>query len=241
MYEILDRFIERLNDSHEPTSFQQAMAEAAFAFELPCFAYLRMPRDGKSLAALISNYPPAWTQHYLNSHFERLDPVIQVSHTQKEPFEWGLGAAPLPLTDQQLAFFDEARFFGICCGFTIPIQDCRGSVAAVTFASDIQKPAFRHSVRRNRDVLQMMALSLHAHVRRKLWLDPTLCGMQDLSPRQFECLKWAAAGKSIFMVGQILGIKRRTAEHHLEEARRKLGADNLRDACAMFEAVRRKL
>jgi len=62
------RFIERLNESHDREAFRDVMAEAAEAFELACFAYIRLPRDGKSLAALISSYPTQWTDHYLKQH-----------------------------------------------------------------------------------------------------------------------------------------------------------------------------
>ena len=119
MHHVFQRFVERLNDSREPDAFQKAMAEAASAFELPCFAYLRMPRDNRALAALISTYPVGWTDHYLDVHYERLDPVIRMAHQRTEPFEWGLGTDDFDLSKSQQTFFDEAAEFGIRCGFTI--------------------------------------------------------------------------------------------------------------------------
>jgi hypothetical protein len=165
------------------------MADAALAFDLPCFAYLSMPRSGRSAAALISSYPVAWTQHYLQEHYERLDPVIELAQSQTEPFEWGLGARDFKISPAQTQLFDEAAEFGIRCGFTIPIQDGRGPIAAVTFAIDSPRPSFLQTIQTNRRVLQLMAISLHAHIRRKLWRDPVLNGIQ-LSPREFECLQW---------------------------------------------------
>lgn len=222
MHHEFQRFVERLNESHDPESFRAVMAEAAHVFELPCFAYLRMPRDGRSLAALISSYPTQWTDHYLKQHYERLDPVIQRAQMGTEPFEWGLEANSRPLTASQKTLFDEASMFGIRCGFTIPIQDGRGPVAAVTFASDARRPKFQQMIETNRRVLQLMAIDLHAHARRKLWQDSAINGAR-LSPRELECLRWAAQGKSAWAIGQILKISRRTAAFHLDNVRAKMG------------------
>lgn len=216
------------------------MANAALSFDLPCFAYLSMPRDGRAAAALISSYPIAWTQHYLREHYERLDPVIAMAHSQTEPFDWGLTADRFELSAAQARLFDEAAQFGIRCGFTIPIQDGRGPVAAVTFSGDSPHPSFLRTIETNRRVLQLMAISLHAHIRRKLWRDPVLNGVR-LSPREFECLQWAAQGKSAWDIGQILSISRRTAAFHLDNARTKLGVKNLRQAIALWAATTQKL
>jgi hypothetical protein len=43
--------------------------------------------------------------------------------------------SPSTLSPQQLELLEDAAFFGIRCGFTIPIHDGRGAIAAVTYAS----------------------------------------------------------------------------------------------------------
>jgi DNA-binding CsgD family transcriptional regulator len=133
-------------------------------------------------------------------------------------------------------FFDEAGTFGIRCGFTIPIHDGRGPVAAVTFASDARHTKFQRMIETNRRVLQLMAIDLHAHARRKLWREADVNGVR-LSPREMECLRWAAQGKSAWAIGEILKISRRTAAFHLDNVRAKLGVQTLRQAIALFAAV----
>jgi DNA-binding CsgD family transcriptional regulator len=237
MHHIFQRFVETLNDSDEPEAFRSAMDVAAHALDLPCFAYLRMPRDGRSAAALISNYPTAWTEQYLKSHYEKLDPVVAMAHIDTEPFQWGLGADRFVLTDDQKGFFEEAASFGIRCGFTIPIQDKRGPVAAVTFANDARWQSFERSLEINQRVLQLMAICLHAHVRRKLWRNSRI-GDVDLKPRELECLRWAAAGKTAWEIGQILGLSERHVVYQLATVRTKLGVHSLRQAIALYAASR---
>ena len=60
--------------------------------------------------------------------------------------------------------------------------------------------------------------------------------LPHLTPRETECLKWAAAGKSEWEISQILGISEHTAERHLLNAKTRLGAVNRVQAVA--EAIR---
>jgi DNA-binding CsgD family transcriptional regulator len=222
MQRVFQRFLDGIDGCHDAGEFRLAMADAATAFGLTCFAYLRMPRDQHAPMALISNYPTAWTDHYLEQHYEKLDPVIAAAHRWDEPFEWGLGVSAFETSSAQERLFDEAAEFGIRCGFTIPVRDGRGPVAAVTFASDARRPEFLHIIEQNQRVLQLMALCLHFHVRRKLDERPP-GGMSGLTPREFDCIRWAAEGKTAWETAQILRISENTVIWHIENAKRKLG------------------
>jgi LuxR family transcriptional activator of conjugal transfer of Ti plasmids len=236
MHIVLKRFADQLDDSSDPDAFRKAMAEAATHFDVPCFAYLRMPRDNQSLAALVSSYPTRWTEHYLQQHFERLDSVIQQALLEEKPFEWGLDGCTFDLTEDQKAFFEAARPFGVRCGFTIPVHDSKGPIAAVTFASDLQRPAFLRSIELNRNVLSLMAITAHAHIRRKLWRERVVNGVQ-LSEREWNCLKLSSEGKSFWAIGQLLGFERPTIAWHLNKVRAKLDVGTLNQAIALFGAA----
>jgi hypothetical protein len=195
MHRIFQAFIDGLADSSTEKSLCTAMEAAASALDLPCFAYFALPVHSRANARLISTYPTAWTAHYLQSHYERLDPVITQVLGEREPFEWGSDIGAARLSRQQRDLFEEAACFGIRYGYTIPIHDDRGPVAAVTFASQERAPAFQRCISSNGRVLQLMALNFHAHARRKIITDRHVDGVQ-LSPRELECLEWASRGKS---------------------------------------------
>ena len=59
-----------------------------------------------------------------------------------------------------------------------------------------------------------------------------------LSPREVECLSWAAAGKTDGEIGRILSISPRTTRFHIENAKKKLGVATRVQAVA--EAMKRK-
>jgi DNA-binding CsgD family transcriptional regulator len=83
--------------------------------------------------------------------------------------------------------------------------------------------------------LQLMAMYFHAHARRTLGGARTIDGV-SLSPREYECLEWAAQGKSAWAIGRILGISRHTAATHIENAKAKLGVRTIVQAVARLMA-----
>ncbi len=139
------------------------------------------------------------------------------------------------LSKPQCALLDEAAQFGIRCGFTVPVHDSRGPVAAVTFAAGERRPAFQRCIEQNRSVLQLMAMCFHAHARRRLSVNRVIDGVA-LSPRELEYLEWASQGKSAWEIGCLLKISRRTAAFHLDNAKMKFGVRTICQAVAKLAA-----
>ncbi|WP_050418931.1 LuxR family transcriptional regulator [Bradyrhizobium tropiciagri] len=238
MLRVLQNFADHLSIARGDSDFSEAMAVTAAALDLQCFAYLALPRRRSGKPHIISTYPVAWTSHYLHSRYERLDPIIVRALGSPEPFRWGAGL-PMPITPAQQAFLDEASQFGIKFGFTVPIHDNQGPVAALTFAVDEVRPQFDRCITSNALVLQTMAFFFHAHLRRTLPSDRNLESV-SLSPRECECLEWASQGKSAWEIGLILGISRNTAAYYLNNAKQKLGVRTVVQAAMRFAAAKKR-
>jgi LuxR family transcriptional regulator, activator of conjugal transfer of Ti plasmids len=237
MHQIFQSFIDGLANSTDAADLQNTMAKAAVALDLSCFAYLALPYRRGDEPHLISTYPTKWTDHYLRNHYEKIDPVIIESLKVSAPFEWGLGVPPKRLSKSQNNLLDEASQFGIRCGFTVPVHDSRGPIAAVTFAADERRPAFERRIERNRHVLQLMGMYFHAHARRRLVPERIIDGV-SLSPRELQCLEWALQGKSAWEIGRLLNISRRTAAFHLDNAKAKFGVRTICQAVAKLAAAK---
>lgn len=238
MHRLFQAFIDGLADSVTAEDLHRVLGRASAALNLSCFAYLSLPASRHQRPTLISNYPVTWTDHYLQQHYETVDPVISKALATLEPFEWGLELAPRRLPEPQRLLLDEAAKFGIRCGFTVPIHDRRGPVAAVTFAADERHQRFERCVEEHRRVLQLMAMHFHAYAHRRLCSDHVIGGVA-LSPRELECLVWAARGKSAWEIGKIVNISRSTATFHLKNAKNKFGVRTVCQAVAHFAAARR--
>jgi hypothetical protein len=146
MHRIFQNFVDHLSSALDEEALGSALAEAAAALDLSCFAYLSVPHLPRPAPRLISNYPSTWTAHYLRCHYERFDPVIIQALEHPEPFEWGPGFGSTKLTNRQEELYEEAAQFGIRNGFTIPIHDNHGMIAAVTFAADERRSQFERSI-----------------------------------------------------------------------------------------------
>lgn len=236
MHRIFQTFVDRLSGSTDSEALRESMTEIVAAFDLSCFAYLSLPRNRDATPLLISTYPSCWTTHYLQHHYERVDPVVARVLRQPQPFEWGFDVGLSTHSEPVRELFEEAARFGIRYGFTIPIHGNNGAIAAVTFATDERRAHFERSINEHAEVLQLMAIYFHAHVRRKLPVDDLIKGVA-LSPRELQCLKWAAQGKSAWETGQILGISRHTVAFHLDNAKRKLGVRSTIQAVTHLTAL----
>jgi LuxR family transcriptional activator of conjugal transfer of Ti plasmids len=146
MHRVYQTFIDLLSTAGDAEGFSKAMATAAAAMDLSCFAYLALPRRQSREPLVISTYPADWVTHYLHNHYERLDPVITQALQNPEPFRWGLALTAKQLSPAQHKLFYEASEFGIRFGFTVPIHDGHGPIAALTFATDEKRPQFESCI-----------------------------------------------------------------------------------------------
>lgn len=230
MYRTLWKFVEQIYEGLGPASFERAMSDATEALGLRYFAYLVVPEKQEVPVYLLSSYPRNWTSYYLDRHYERVDPVILCAGQRLEPFAWSRSDTSAALSDAQCRLFDEAAQFGIRFGFTVPLQGT-GRVAALTVASDEKLPNFEAWAARHSRLLQLMALVLDIHVRRRRIGDRTVDGVK-LSPRELECLELAALGNSAWQIGRRLEISQRTAAFHLHNAKQKLDVRSISQAVA---------
>jgi DNA-binding CsgD family transcriptional regulator len=231
---VFQDFVEGIRTSEDTNALRSATAKALAAFEFHCFAYFVLSKPNAGGWEFVSTYPKAWLQRYAEQKYESIDPVVQGVRAFDAPFEWD--AAPANSSVAQRQLFDEAAQSGIRCGFVIPFREPGRPIAAMAIAAGEPSVAFQRSIQANRPTLQLMAVFVHLHARRILSAGRVVAGVK-LSPRELECLRWAARGKSAWEIGRILGIERRTAAFHLENAKAKLGVRTICQAVARISAV----
>lgn len=121
-------------------------------------------------------------------------------------------------------------FSGRCAGLAIPVQDHAagpGLVALIGQDLDLARALAGDAA----GALALAAVDLHqsvlSHVR------PAATASSALTPREIECLRLAALGRTVAETGKALGITSRTAEFHLKNVTEKLGAINKIHAVAL--------
>ncbi len=233
MHNVFQRFVDRLMAQPDAAALREALTETLAVLDVDSFAYLLVPSAVHVAVRLISNYPTAWTSHYLANRYEAVDPVILEARKVSRSFTWGPDADLHLRPESEVEFFEEAARFGVRCGFTIPIHDGRPHLAALTLASDTRQPKFDRAIERYEPTLQLVASLFHRAARRILIADRVVDGVA-LSSREYECLAWAAQGKTGWEISVILGIAHRTVTFHLENAKQKLNVYSTAEAVARF-------
>jgi len=234
---IFQEFVDALQTAMDENEFERIATRASHGLGFRWFAYLSIV---DSSLKLISSYPKSWTSRYLRRQYQQLDPVILRAQTEHATFTWGASSGSIrPASREQVRFFQEATEFRIRSGITVPIRAGFGRMAAFTVATDdaLMEPDVLLAT--SHDVVQLLGLYFHTHLRGRPATSDVPQRVQILSQRERQCLAWAALGKTVCETALIPDITPRTVAFHLANARRKLGAVSITHCVAL--AMRQRL
>jgi len=178
------------------------------------------------------SYPVEWMERYLERRYALIDPIIRRIETDLTPFYWE-SARPFAQPDQideVDRLMNEAAEFKLKNGIVVPLLTLDGGVAAVSLGGErVEIPP---------NAGGMLNLVSSFAMARAIELRTVEAAQLEvgLTPREVECLKWLADGKSEWEIGVILRISEHTADKHLSNARRKLKA--VSGAQAIARAIR---
>ncbi|WP_454011590.1 autoinducer binding domain-containing protein [Aquamicrobium terrae] len=188
------------------------------------YAYLNL-RGQESFA--VSNYPKEWQDRYIQMNYLRIDPVVTKAKHGPPIFSWSVEEAKRMGRRDVTQFYKDAERFGIRSGLSVSVPVGFKDRMVFTLASD--KP----TVHLDDDPDPVTAAIAVAFVHSRLGMatrDAALATDIRLSPREAECLRWFADGMSMPDIADTLGIGYRSVRSYLDEATRKLGAANSRQA-----------
>jgi LuxR family transcriptional activator of conjugal transfer of Ti plasmids len=219
--EHLRSFIDRLEAAPDEQMIKSALKRYARSHGYEQFAYLQT--DGFQVKTF-NSYPGPWQRDYLKSGYSALDPVVIEARRMREMFQWTADDWPVRGRSDLRRFRDEAIDHGIRSGVTIRVEGSYGSALMLTFASPEQKASIAGALD-SKTALQLL-ITVHYQLRAvaaKTAMNPK----RSLSPREMYCLMWASKGKTVEEIAIITGIKARTVQHYLDQARGKLDADSV--------------
>jgi LuxR family quorum sensing-dependent transcriptional regulator len=161
------------------------------------------------------DWPEAWQQRYLEQNYVGSDPAVLHLTRSLLPYSWEDLLDCPEYTKQERNIVLEANEFSLNSGFVVPLPGLRSGSAILTIAGDGVDLSPN-----DRAELQLAAIYTHSHLR-GLVRPKDDRPQRGISPRERECLHWAAAGKTDWEISEILSISPRTANFHLENAKRK--------------------
>jgi DNA-binding CsgD family transcriptional regulator len=181
----------------------------------------------------LSNLPPALARAYLGSESATDDPMAQRSSVEMTPRVWVLDPAIAeigsPYGDANPLQREAARF-GILGGMCTPLHDLAGAVGTLTLATC--EPVTEASLMALSPMATLLSKYLHEACSRSMLDGAQRKERPALSPRELQCLDWAAKGKTSWEISRVLAISEHTAIFHLRNATSKLGSSSRQQAIA---------
>lgn len=169
----------------------------------------------------ISTYSEDWLQRYFSQNYHVIDPVIKRAANSPTPFDWEAEKHNSP---QESAFFGESVEHGLGRqGFAIPIFGPQGELCALSFNADVPDKEW---IELRNEVMPHLFLFAYQFNALALNIRKPQNKRANLSMREFEVLKWAAEGKSVWETAQILSISDHSVKSYLQNCQRKLQCSN---------------
>jgi LuxR family transcriptional regulator len=226
-------------DVQASTSFEAAMDIAGDAvrrlgFAAVDYGHLPMPRlpDGSWAPPPLKtrSFPWRWDRQW--HRHSRNDPYYHACFEGAMFVDWAEVRQRPGLSTAQRDSSNYLLDQGLGQGLTVPVHLPGGRFAGMSAVSDCADGQWRDTVQRSRETFFLLAHHFHHAVAGK-FRDPfPRSGAARLSPREIECLHWAALGKSAEDIAAILGRSIETVRVHLKHAYQKLGATNRAQAVA---------
>jgi LuxR family quorum-sensing system transcriptional regulator CciR len=217
---LVQEFVEAASKVTAMSDLRTLIADAVLELGFDHFAVIHHVQFGRPAYenVRLTNYPLEWVGA-VREQIKLTDPVLRAAERVSSGFKWDQLEKILDLTDAEKEHLQRAERYGIFQGYTVPnhvpgetFGSChfivRGSSefpdGSISAAQALGNFAFEAARRLLKD---------RPHEE---YLKPT-----PLSERQRECLLFVARGKSDSVIAQLLAIKPRTVNEHIEAAKRR--------------------
>ncbi|MTI16867.1 LuxR family transcriptional regulator [Rhodobacteraceae bacterium RKSG542] len=221
-------FIDSINQEETPEGVSRRLSDLGNSFGFPQFCLAAIPDPGVSFdgSIILSGWSPEWQKRYLDRDYVQNDPLVAQARTAVRPFLWSSVARDRELSAMAQQILADARNYGMNDGVCVPIHGLQGYQGVLLLGG----PEVRLT-EREISVLHLVGIYASNKMRELTGANANR-PRHRLTPRELECLKWSAAGKTSWEISQILNISQHTADWYLASAARKLHAANRTHAVA---------
>ena len=166
----------------------------------------------------LTNYPLEW-QGYVRELPKLTDPVVRAAERMSSGFKWDQLDSLLTVTAAEADYMREAARHGICQGYTVPNHVPGETFGSCSFSVGADRPFPEASTSAAQALGSFAFEAARKLVRQRpgeIYLQPA-----PLSDRQRECLLFVARGKSDSVIADLLAIRPKTVNEHIEAAKRR--------------------
>jgi LuxR family quorum-sensing system transcriptional regulator CciR len=166
----------------------------------------------------LTNYPLEWVG-YVRELPKLNDPVVRAAERMSSGFKWDQLESLLDLTAAEQEYMSQAARHGIVQGYTVPNHVPGETFGSCNFAAGEDRPFPDASVSAAQALGSFAFEAARKLVKQRpgeIYLRPA-----PLSERQRECLLFVARGKSDSVIADLLAIRPKTVNEHIEAAKRR--------------------
>ena len=230
-------YISDLQKAETPGAVAEKLLGVTSAFGLTALMAGTVPQPGTPTRrqkdhVLLCDWPVEWLERYVARNYVDHDPVVSRMKQLQAPFQWRDAADEIKVDRDGEVVMGDAGEFRLKDGLAFPLVTLDGQIVMVSLGGErVEMSGLEFGM------ISLVATYAVGRAMQLLSDTDRVIDHIELTPRERECLRWAAAGKSEWEISQILGISEHTSEKHLLNAKFKLGAVNRVQAVA--EAIRR--
>lgn len=220
--QVVQEFVGESAKAASMAELRELIADASLELGFDYYAIVHHVRFGQPSPGYVrlTNYPVEWLAE-VREQKKLADPVLRAAERAASGFKWERLDSILSLRPAERAHLGRAARYRMVRGFTVPnhvpgeiFGSCNfvvrperefpeASTSAAQALGNFAFEAARRLVRENDEPLES-------------YVEPA-----PLSERQRECLLFVAKGKSDSVIAQLLDIKPRTVNEHIEAAKRR--------------------
>jgi DNA-binding CsgD family transcriptional regulator len=216
----------RLDEASEPSQVlaQVSVAARQLGFEHCAYGLRTLVPFTRPKTLMFSTYDEQWSLRYINAGYLQVDPTVAHGVHSGTPVVWSnevFRDAP--------QMWDEARSFGLRVGWAQSVFEPDARVGMLSLARS-GEPLTTAEMRAKDLLFQGLVNKAHRAFCRLL--GGPLAGIEPLTKRQVEVLRWTGDGKTSNEIAAILCISKPTVDFHLRNAMARFGAATKSSAAA---------
>lgn len=182
----------------------------------------------RTVRFFFNDWPEDVAKVYAEKDIFSKDPLVFAARRRMTAYTWAEVLDEEPLQPEMRDIFEFIAQYNIHDGFCIPIHGPAGYQGLVSLLA----PEKLDLSAREQSILEMVSRAIHDRCRTTVGFGMIDTAVPEMSAREIECMKWVAAGKTDWEIGQVLGISKSTAHFHVERVKKKLQKNSRTEAVA---------
>lgn len=199
------------------------------------YAFAVMNKRNSDDMIIISDLPDYFSQIYLESKFQNIDPVIINALNRISPLIWD---DSLMINSRWVIerIFESVTPYNIVSGHTFILHDQKNNLVVLSlYVNKYLEAEGYENITKNKNDIQGLLIDTHElllHLYREENESPAADG-NALSARENEILYWSSTGKTYPEIARMLDITVSTVKFHMGKIVKKLGVNNAKHAISL--------